>query len=130
VRKAGQDHLFQRARLPGDRRGDARFRMAEQVGPPTRYGVEVAASVVAYQPGAFAARDRHQRQYVGVLAHLRARVPQHREVAGSPAIGVRYHRAIVNPVLHPRIIHRPRPAAACPRMPHPCREHSLGEATR
>jgi type II secretory pathway pseudopilin PulG len=44
--------------------------------------IEVAAAVLPDQPGAFAARDRHQRQqHVGVLAHLRARVPEHGEVA-------------------------------------------------
>jgi hypothetical protein len=50
-----------------------------------------------------------------MLAHLRARVPEHREVARPPVVSVRYHRSGMKPVpaklvLHPRII--PRFAAA------------------
>jgi len=62
--------------------------MAEQVGPPARDRVEVAAAVEAFQPGAATAPDRHQRQFAAVFAHLRARVPDDREVAGEEVAGL------------------------------------------
>ena len=96
VREAGEDHLFERPGLLGDRTRDARLGMAEQVGPPARHRVEVALPVHADQPRALAACDGDQRQDGGVLAHLRAGVPQHREVA-------RYHRveAVHSCILRP-----------------------------
>ena len=68
MREAGQHHLFQRRRLARDGRGDARFAMAEQVGPPAADRIQVAPPVVRRPASAFAAADRHQRQGVGMLA--------------------------------------------------------------
>ena len=48
-----------------------------------------AVAVMVDQPGAFAAGDRQQGQGVGMLAHLRARVPQHGQIAVPPLIGQR-----------------------------------------
>ena len=105
MREAGQDHLFQLHRLCSDCAGDARFRVAEQIGPPAGYGVEVAATVAADQPCTFAALDRHQRQRVRVFAHLGAGVPEHRQVTFAPVVGAaRYHVGMVNKIRHPRII--------------------------
>ena len=103
VRAAGQDHLLQGARLPGDGLGDARLGMAVQVGPPAADAVEDAPAVEAHQPGAFAARHGEQRQRVRVLAHLRAGVPEHRQVACPPVIRGGYHGVIVKS-FHPAII--------------------------
>ncbi len=104
VRAAGEDHVFQRARLPRDGFGDARLGVAEQVGPPAADRIEVAATVTADQPGTFAACDRQQRQRVRMLAHLRARMPQHGKVARTPALGVGYHRQVMQTAFHPDII--------------------------
>ena len=66
-----------------------------------------AAATVADQPCAVAARHRQQRQGVGVLAHLRAGVPEHREVARPPVVGVVYHRGMpAHPIVHPFIMAR------------------------
>jgi hypothetical protein len=46
-------------------------------------------AIVVDQPRTFAAGDRQQGQGVGVLAHLRARVPQHGQIALPPLIGQR-----------------------------------------
>jgi hypothetical protein len=52
-----------------------------------------------------AALDGHQRQHVRVLAHLRARMPQHVQVAAPPRIGGGYHVGIVerfhSPIIAP-----------------------------
>ncbi|MNV47961.1 hypothetical protein D3C71_1398450 [compost metagenome] len=85
----GQHHLLQLGGLPGDGRADARLRMAEQIGPPTAHRVQVALAVVIDQPRAFATGDRQQRQGVRVFTHLRARVPQHGQVACAPLVGQR-----------------------------------------
>ncbi|MNS79373.1 hypothetical protein D3C72_1130260 [compost metagenome] len=87
--EAGQHHLLQLSGLGGDGTTNARLGVAEQVGPPAADGVQVAVAVVIDQPGAFATGDRHQRQRVRMLAHLRARVPQHLEVALPPVLDQR-----------------------------------------
>ena len=38
------------------------------------------------QPRAFTARNRHQRQGVRVFTHLRAGMPQHGQIAGTPVV--------------------------------------------
>ena len=86
VGEAGQHHLFQCPGLRGDGGADAWLGMAEQVGPPAADRVQVARAVMADQPGAFAAGDRHQRQGVRVLTHLGAGMPQHRQVAVTPIV--------------------------------------------
>ena len=88
MRAAGQDHLFEAARLARDRPGDARLGMAVQVHPPAAHRVQRAAAVVAHQPGPLAARHRQQRQHVGVFAHLGAGMPEHRKIARTPARGL------------------------------------------
>jgi hypothetical protein len=90
-------------RLAGDGGGDARLGMAVQIGPPAADAVQHAATVETNQPGAFAARHREQRKRMRVLAHLRARVPEHGQVARAPVIGGGYHGAIVKS-FHPAII--------------------------
>ncbi len=104
MRTTRQDDVLQRRGLSGDGRRDTRFGVTEQVGPPAADCIKVAAAIAADQPGAFAARDRQQRQRVRVLAHLCARMPEHCQVARTPCVGVRYHRRIVSLVLHPSII--------------------------
>jgi hypothetical protein len=88
VRATGKDHLLQRAGLARDGSGDAGLRVPMQVDPPAADRIERPAAVVAHQPGAVAPCDRQQRQHVRMLAHLRARVPQHGEVARTPAVGL------------------------------------------
>ncbi len=87
--EAGKHHLFQLPGLGGNGTTDARFGMAEQVGPPTADGVQVAIAVVVDQPCSFTTGDRHQRQGMRVLAHLRARVPEHLQIALPPVLGQR-----------------------------------------
>ena len=86
--ESGEDHMLQFARLPRDGIGDARIGVTEQIGPPAGHGIQIASTVVVDQPGPFAACDGNQRQRVRVLAHLRAGMPQHGEVALSPVFGV------------------------------------------
>ena len=108
VREPGQDHLFEDPRLARDGRRDPRLRMAVQVGPPAGHAVEVAPAVPADQPRTVAAFDRQERQHVRVLAHLRAGMPEHRQVALAPAGRgrLRYHFRIVDDSFHPGIIAR------------------------
>src|SRR6185437_10082746 len=72
--EAGEDHVLQRARLLGQRGGDARVGMPEQVGPPRADAVEVAAAFGVVEPRAFAAHDRYERDRL-VVAHLGAGMP-------------------------------------------------------
>jgi hypothetical protein len=81
VGKAGQHHVVESCRLRGDRFGDARIRVAEQVAPPGADAVQVSVAVGVDQPRAVAAHDRDQRQLRSVLAHLGARMPHVRKVA-------------------------------------------------
>jgi hypothetical protein len=107
MREAGEDHLFQRPCLGRDGRADARLGMAEQVGLPTGDSVEITTTIMAYQPAAFAAGNRYQWQFAGeVFAHLRARVPEHVQVARTPALrlGCAYHCGKAGILLHTRII--------------------------
>ncbi len=88
VREAGEDHVFQLVRLLRDGGGDARLAMAEQVRPPARDCVEIALSVHALQPDPAPPPYRQQGQGVGVFGHLRARVPEDREIARPPGLGL------------------------------------------
>lgn len=99
MRKAGQDHLFKRARLSGHRLGDARFGVSVQVDPPATDRVQVLAAVLSDQPGPVAAGHGHERQGVRacvrmVRAHLRAWMPEHREIARTPAVRVVARRVV------------------------------------
>ena len=80
MREAGEQHVLEAPGLGGERRVDARVRVAEEVHPPGADAVEIAPPLEVVQPHALAALDRHQRQALVVL-HLRARMPDHREVA-------------------------------------------------
>ena len=71
--------MLEFAELRGDRRVDARIRVAEQIDPPGAHRIEVAAAVEIVEPRAVAARDGHERQRF-VQLHLRARMPD-----GAPA---------------------------------------------
>ena len=86
VGEAREQHVLERRELVDDRGVDARVRVAEQVDPPRRDGVEVAAPLEVEQPRALAARDRHDRQRL-VHLHLRARV-EHRRAASREPGGV------------------------------------------
>ena len=83
VGEAREQHVLERRELVDDRGVDARVRVAEQVDPPRRHGVEIAASLEVEQPRALAARDRHDRQRL-VHLHLRARVEHRRAAAREP----------------------------------------------
>ena len=80
VREAGEQHVLEAPGLRGERRVDARVRVAEEVHPPRADAVEVAPALEVVQPYALAALDRHERQAL-VVVHLRAGMPHHREVA-------------------------------------------------
>jgi hypothetical protein len=86
VGEAGVDHVFQLRRLRADGGSDVRMGMAEEVGPPAGDGIQPARAVQAFEPGAAAAPDRQQGQLAAVLAHLRAGVPDHGEVAGEEGL--------------------------------------------
>jgi len=114
MRDPGQDHVLQGPRLPRDGLGDARLAVAMDVCPPAADRIQCAAAVVTDQPSALAARDRQQGQGVGMLAHLRAGVPEHREIARAPA-----PRGILARVARPAVVYDRRmrlhaPIIACP----------------
>ena len=95
VREAGEDHVLQPIELRAHRGVDARVGVAEQVHPPGADGIEVALAVEILEPDAFAAPDRDQRQLLVVL-HLRARMPDVREIArdvGGVVFGSSVHGA-------------------------------------
>ncbi len=104
MREPGQDHLFQRMRLPRDGLGDSRLSVPMQIRPPTADAIQGASAVVTDQPCALAAGHREQGQGMRMFAHLRAWVPQHSEVARPPVVGVVYHLGMH--LLHIRIIAR------------------------
>jgi hypothetical protein len=105
VAEARQQHVLELVDLALERRADRGVVVAEQVHPPRADRVEVAAAVVVLEPDAVAAPDRYRRPALVVL-HLRARMPQHGEVAGGK-VGVA-HSAIMprrNPS-HPQGRHK------------------------
>ena len=69
--------------LRGDGGADARMGVAEEIDPPRADGVEVAFAVEVLEPHPAAAADGNRRQVL-VVAHLRARVPQHAQIALGP----------------------------------------------
>lgn len=83
--KAGEDHMFQLIDLILDALVDARVGMTEHVHPPGTHRVEVAFAFEIFQPHAFTALDRDQRQLF-VIFHLGAGMPQYREIALHPLI--------------------------------------------
>ncbi|MNP01047.1 hypothetical protein D3C76_928490 [compost metagenome] len=85
VAEAGQDHVFQLVDLVLDALVDARVGMAKHVDPPTAHGVQVAFAFEVFQPHAFTALDRDQRQLL-VVFHLGAGVPQDLKVTLHPLI--------------------------------------------
>ncbi|MNP49748.1 hypothetical protein D3C76_1439550 [compost metagenome] len=64
--------------------------MAEDVDPPGADRIQVAPALEVFQPDAFAAADRNDRQAF-VVFHLGAGVPEHVQVALHP-LGVQAHR--------------------------------------
>jgi hypothetical protein len=74
--------------LARDGAGNSRFGMAKQIGPPAADSVQVAASVVAMQPGPLATSYWHQGQGVRMFAHLGAWMPQHAQIAFPPFMGL------------------------------------------
>ncbi len=83
--EAGEDHMLQLIDLVLDTLVDARIAVAEHVDPPRTHGVEIAFAVEVFQPDAFAAPDRDQRQQF-VIFHLGAGVPHDLEVAFHPLV--------------------------------------------
>src|SRR5579859_3757270 len=83
--ETGEDHVLQLVHLLHESGVDARVRMAEQVHPPGADGVQIAAPIEVLQPYPLAAADGHRRQGLVVL-HLRAGVPQDREVAAYEGV--------------------------------------------
>jgi hypothetical protein len=63
--------------------------MAERLAPPTRDRVQDLATVIELQPDA-ARAGHHERWKLQVVAHLAARVPEHRQIAGDE-IGILGH---------------------------------------
>ncbi|MNF44326.1 hypothetical protein D3C84_254330 [compost metagenome] len=83
--EASQNHVLQLIDLILDALIDARVGVAKHVDPPRADGVEVALAFEVFEPDAFAALDRDQRQLF-VVFHLGAGMPQHREVALHPLV--------------------------------------------
>ena len=83
--ETGEDHVFELIDLILDALVDARVGMAEHIDPPGADRIEVALAFEVFQPDAFTALDRDQRQLF-VIFHLGAGMPQHREIALHPLI--------------------------------------------
>ena len=117
VREAGEDHLFQRAAparaIAAAMRGSAwPNRLVHQLADRIQVAAAVCPISQAPSPRAIGTSGSG----VGVLAHLRARMPQHGQVARPPAIGVRYHRRHRECLSsHPRIIAASRRLRRAPR---------------
>ena len=81
VREAGEDNVFQLVQLRTQGSVDARVGVAEEIDPPRTDAVQVAIAVEIMQPDALATGNRDHRQLaaavdiIGMLLHLRARVP-------------------------------------------------------
>ena len=84
VGEAGQHHMVEFVELVLQRRDDARMTMPKQASPPRTYRIQIALAVVTGQPRALGARDRQHGQGF-VIVHLRARVPDHGEIARGQA---------------------------------------------
>ncbi|EJT85034.1 hypothetical protein PPS11_14036 [Pseudomonas putida S11] len=83
--ETGQDHVLQLVDLVLDALVDTRVGVAKHVDPPAAHCIEVALAFEVFQPHAFAAPDRDQRQLL-VVFHLGTGVPQYLEVALHPLI--------------------------------------------
>ncbi|MCY1174066.1 hypothetical protein D9M73_142520 [compost metagenome] len=83
--ESGQDHVFELVDLVLDALVDARVGMPEHIDPPGADRIEVAFAFEVFQPHAFPAFDRDQRQLF-VIFHLGAGMPQHGEIALHPLI--------------------------------------------
>jgi hypothetical protein len=59
---------------------DARLGMAVQIHPPRTDRIDIAFAVVIGEPHAACATNRQQRQFALVILHLRAGVPDVREI--------------------------------------------------
>ncbi len=79
--EAGEDDLLEAPQLLGHGGVDARIRVAEQIDPPGADRIQVALAGEILQPGSLTAADRDQGQVLLVILHLRAGVPDVREVA-------------------------------------------------
>ncbi|MNQ72515.1 hypothetical protein D3C85_872230 [compost metagenome] len=83
--EASEDHMFQLIHLVLDPLVDPRVGMAEDVDPPGADRIEITFAFEVFEPHAFAALDRDQRQLF-VVFHLGAGMPQNREIALHPLI--------------------------------------------
>ncbi|MNV27987.1 hypothetical protein D3C71_1191580 [compost metagenome] len=83
--EAGQDHMFELVDLVLDALVDPRVGVSEHIDPPGADRIEVAFAFEVFQPHAFPALDRDQRQLF-VIFHLGAGMPQHGEIALHPLI--------------------------------------------
>jgi len=93
VREPGQHDVVEPVELVLQRLDDARMPVPEQARPPRTDRVEIAPPVVAVQPRALGACDRHHRQRF-VIVHLRARMPDDGEVARGEAVRKRRVHAL------------------------------------
>ena len=73
MRKSREENVFQSRSLLGNGRCNSGMRMAVQIDPPGRYGVENSAAVLSFKEHAFAAPNQQWRR---ISAFLRKRVPQ------------------------------------------------------
>ena len=83
VREAGEDRVLEALELLAHRGVDARVGVAEQVHPPGADAVEVALAGEVLEPHARSRAQRDHRHGLVVL-HLRARMPDVREIARHP----------------------------------------------
>ena len=81
--EARKNHVLELIDLRMQRGIEPGVGMAEQVDPPGADGIQVALALEVFQPHALAAADRNQRQVLLVILHLRAGMPDVREVARS-----------------------------------------------
>ncbi|MNF63687.1 hypothetical protein D3C84_453950 [compost metagenome] len=85
VAESGENHMLQLIDLVLDALVDPRVGMAEDVDPPGADRIEITFAFEVFEPDAFAALDRDQRQLF-VIFHLGAGMPQNREIALHPLI--------------------------------------------
>src|SRR5205809_290445 len=80
MREAGEDDVLQFIQLIAHGGVDTRVAMTKQVDPPGTDAVQVPPAVKVLQPGTLGAADGYRRQLLVVL-HLRARVPDVRQIS-------------------------------------------------
>jgi hypothetical protein len=93
VGEACEDDVLELLELRGNGRIDTRICMPEEVYPPGAHRIQIAAPRKILEPHAAAAAYRHERQ-VFVILHLRARVPDMRQIACDVGRVTFIHEAI------------------------------------